>query len=186
MALNFVVIHAETHEFEIGKPNKQTRIKGDDSADDNPVANTGGDGKKVEYLQTIHLIIYYNCCHCICTIESDDGDGDATAARMANRGLQHATYDAPDEDDEEIIMAIDKSLEQQEAQLDVETEENYDDNSDDEDNESRKSEFTAAEKRQKAREDRILGTSAYVKKYRFDSRDGAWAEIEMQVRMTSM
>ncbi|RUS34142.1 DNA-directed RNA polymerase I complex large subunit Nuc1 [Jimgerdemannia flammicorona] len=145
---------AETDEIEIGKPIRQTRAK-DNGADDTESVGQNGD-------------------------ESDDGDGDATATRLANRGAQHATYDAPDEDDEEVIQAMDKSLDQEE-ELDAEMAENSDDNSiDDIDKEAKILATAAVVKRQKAREDRILEASAYVKKYRFDNTDGVWCEIEMQ------
>ncbi|CAJ0833207.1 2484_t:CDS:10 [Entrophospora sp. SA101] len=42
--------------------------------------------------------------------ESDDGDGDATTARINKRTKQHASYDAPDEDDLEVIKQNDDEL----------------------------------------------------------------------------
>ncbi|KAI9011347.1 hypothetical protein BC832DRAFT_613569 [Gaertneriomyces semiglobifer] len=82
-------------------------------------------------------------------------DGDATNAKSAKNRQQHATYDAPDEDDEEIIHQVDKEM-----------------GDADEDEEESKEE-------EKTREQRIAGGSKFVVGYKFDEKNARWCEIRM-------
>ncbi|KAJ3188681.1 hypothetical protein HDU85_004395 [Gaertneriomyces sp. JEL0708] len=82
-------------------------------------------------------------------------DGDATNEKSAKNRQQHATYDAPDEDDEEIIHQVDKEM-----------------GDADEDEEEGKEE-------EKTREQRIAGGSKFVVGYKFDEKNARWCEIRM-------
>lgn len=99
-------------------------------------------------------------------LDEDEGDGDATDARNAKRSAQHASYDAPDEDDEEIINSIDRRMEEEEQELDALA------NGDEENDESSAMEIDDAE-------DRIVTNSSYVSKWKFDNTNGSWCEIEL-------
>ncbi|KAG0223526.1 hypothetical protein BGW41_005462 [Actinomortierella wolfii] len=126
--------------------------------------------------------------------ESDDGDGDATASKMAKRSKQQASYDAPDSDDEEIIRAEDKAINKMDGDdaSDVESEvgsaaSGSDSDEDETDKRHRamrekKAATKAAaqnEQSRKDREERIMSRSPYVKRYSFDHKEGSWCEIEM-------
>ncbi|CAG8523131.1 6584_t:CDS:10 [Ambispora gerdemannii] len=90
--------------------------------------------------------------------DSDDGDGDATSARINSRRKQLASYEGPDEDDLEVIRRINK-------------------NSDSEEDDAMSNE----EKTENARiieNPRIIENSQYVSQYSFD-QNGASCEIEL-------
>ncbi|KAG0254618.1 hypothetical protein DFQ27_006746 [Actinomortierella ambigua] len=122
--------------------------------------------------------------------ESDDGDGDATASKMAKRSKQQASYDAPDSDDEEIIRSEDKVIDQLDGDAsDVESEVGSDNSEDEDETDKRHRELrqkkaatkaaAVSEQSRKDREERIMARSPYVKQYSFDHKEGSWCEIEM-------
>ncbi|CAM0140636.1 hypothetical protein VKS41_006661 [Umbelopsis sp. WA50703] len=96
--------------------------------------------------------------------DEDEGDGDATDVRNAKRSAQHASYDAPDEDDEEVIKAMDQQMDE-ELELDALAEKDDDEKED------------AMEVDDS--EDRILNNTTYVSKWKFDNASGAWCEFEL-------
>ena len=120
--------------------------------------------------------------------ESDDGDGDATNTKVRLRTREHATYDAPDEDDLEVIQQSQRAFLDGEEFDEDENDEQF--NELDEENEhdtSTQSTFPRRRRSSKAvnglknRRDRIIMGSSYVTNYRFDYENGSWCEIELQV-----
>ncbi|KAG5463173.1 MAG: hypothetical protein BJ554DRAFT_1289, partial [Olpidium bornovanus] len=120
-------------------------------------------------------------------LQSDDDDNDAGAAKRGAKRTQHASYDAPDEDDAELIAAQDREVNYLE---DDEAEEGEDDEAASEAEEGRReadgADATEAadggrpEPARRAREVRIIESHPHIVGYRFDASDGAWCEIDMQ------
>ncbi|KAL1914900.1 uncharacterized protein VTP21DRAFT_7816 [Calcarisporiella thermophila] len=108
--------------------------------------------------------------------DDSEDEGDATSAKIAARSKQYASYDAPDEEDEEIIRSVDKRLAQEERELEGEEGDSETDSDEEMDEEAR---LAKAEKLQADRAERIISSSNYIKAYRFDEMHGAWCEIEL-------
>ncbi|KAK9701767.1 hypothetical protein K7432_011575 [Basidiobolus ranarum] len=100
--------------------------------------------------------------------DSEVGDNDADDAKRASKRQEKATYDGPDEEDEAMIAEMNKELES-----DAESSE-----SEPEELENHIEGQESAE--HKARAGRIVDSSLYVKRYKFDEKNGSYCEIEMQ------
>ena len=87
-----------------------------------------------------------------------EADGDATDAKLNRNRKQEASYDAPDEDDQEVIKEIDEQTE---------------DKDDDEDEDASKNEDDAAQA------GRIVQSSKYVTKFSFN-REKSICELTMR------
>ncbi|CAO3689510.1 unnamed protein product [Umbelopsis ramanniana] len=125
---------------DVGKAIKRSKASGNDEEDDSaPVTATVND--------------------------DEEGDGDATDARNAKRSAQHASYDAPDEDDEEVIKSMDRQMDE-ELELDALA------NGDDDENDASAMDIDDAE-------GRVVTNSSYVSKWKFDNTNGAWCELEL-------
>ncbi|KAI8923925.1 hypothetical protein BC831DRAFT_513816 [Entophlyctis helioformis] len=99
--------------------------------------------------------------------ESDEeqGDGDVTATKSSAKRMQQATYDEPDEDDEDVIDAMNR----------------LDGNGDDDEEEAVAAKAEDDRDRDgRTREDRIREESKYVSGYKFDKRNGRWCEITLE------
>ncbi|TPX70811.1 DNA-directed RNA polymerase [Spizellomyces sp. 'palustris'] len=131
---------------------KVRRSTGDDN-DEDGVSNTKAEGKKDQEEGGLDD-------------EEDAGsdvdgeDGDAANAKRAKNRVQHASYDAPDEEDEEVIK---KAISQEDGA------------SDDEDGEPEE----IADVDEKTREEKIKENSKFVVGYKMD-QGGRWCELRMQ------
>lgn len=143
------------------------------------------------------------------SLESDDGDGDATTARISKRTKQHASYDAPDEDDLEVIKQnddeLDKNLmaigdeEDDDGENDNQNnnklgygdgnDDDYDDDYDNNDNYMIQ-DLEINENKEKIKKEiidktsiknKIIANSLYASNYEFDDKGGSWCEIELMV-----
>ncbi|CAI2194576.1 18570_t:CDS:2, partial [Funneliformis geosporum] len=146
--------------FDFGKPLRKSKELRNETFDENaPIRNVGGD-------------------------ESDDGDGDATNAKVRLRTREHATYDAPDEDDLEVIRQNQRAFpdeEDFETTFEDENNNNEHPNGLNEENEHDKGTSSTSSRRQrnnrvvnglKDRSDRIILGSSYVTNYLFDYDNG--------------
>ncbi|KAI9332080.1 hypothetical protein BDR26DRAFT_899054 [Obelidium mucronatum] len=98
--------------------------------------------------------------------DSDVGDeDDATAAKKSRNRSQMATYDAPDDEDEEVIKEVDL-MEDVEAEEDVQGMVGA--GGDDVDDEGR------------TRGDRLSSATKYIVNYRFDTSKGRWCELDLK------
>ncbi|KAI8391772.1 uncharacterized protein BYT42DRAFT_642179 [Radiomyces spectabilis] len=100
---------------------------------------------------------------------SDDGDNDATTSRLASKTKQQASYEGPDEED---MDAANKTLEDEEAELE-EAAKAGDDEMDEDEPKPRKKSSTDLESV-------ALERTNYVSRWKFDDEEGAWCEIDMQ------
>ncbi|CAG8520153.1 426_t:CDS:2 [Acaulospora morrowiae] len=115
---------------------------------------------------------------------SDDGDGDATNAKINSKTRQFATYDAPDEDDLKIIEQTDLALNNED--FDIKANENeievFEENmSDIADYPEHSFEKSTNKRTKSSRRDRIISKSTYVTNYLFDSVEAGWSDIELQL-----
>ncbi|KAF9919290.1 hypothetical protein BX616_009322 [Lobosporangium transversale] len=157
-------------EDEIGKPSKvKETVAGDEDHDDEAEVSrhdAGGD-------------------------ESDDGDGDATSAKLMKRSKQQASYEGPDSEDEEVIKSADKAQKELDGEDSDVSSDSSDDSADEVEDEADKRKRQARtakqterrermmEENRKDREERLCAASPYVQRYSFDNEHGSWCEIEM-------
>ncbi|KAI9145358.1 hypothetical protein BKA69DRAFT_1050972, partial [Paraphysoderma sedebokerense] len=97
--------------------------------------------------------------------ESDDEtqEGDASFERQSTRRKQHASYDAPDEDDQEIIRELQSKDENDESDaLDV-------------------SANNSVEESDRERLDRMTSSNKFLVGYKFDKKHGSWCEVELEL-----
>ncbi|RIA84105.1 DNA-directed RNA polymerase I complex large subunit Nuc1 [Glomus cerebriforme] len=142
-------------EVDFGKPLKKSKeLRNEPFDEDAPIQNAGGN-------------------------ESDDGDDDATNDKVRSRTRQHATYDAPDEDDLEVIRQTQRAFSDEIFEEDENNEQTrLDEVNEDDTSLLQKNNKVADELRD--RHDRIIMNSNFVTDYRFDNEDGGWCEIELQ------
>ncbi|KAJ3025212.1 UNVERIFIED_CONTAM: hypothetical protein HDU68_007368 [Siphonaria sp. JEL0065] len=100
--------------------------------------------------------------------DSDVGDeDDATANKKSRNRSQMATYDAPDDEDQEVINEVD--------QMDAAAEEN------DEDAEGlAEAGGDAVDGEGRTRGDRLATATKYIVNYRFDTSKGRWCELDLK------
>ncbi|CAB5372246.1 unnamed protein product [Rhizophagus irregularis] len=151
---------AEVYEFDIGKPLKKSKELRSETFDESaPIRNTGGN-------------------------DSDDNDDDATNDKVRLRTRQHATYDAPDEDDLEVIRQTQKASTDEDFEDDENNEQQQpkldDINDDDISTLNRSQRSNKAADGLRDRRDRIIINSNYVTDYRFDNENDGWCEIELE------
>lgn len=117
--------------------------------------------------------------------DSDDNDDDATNDKVRLRTRQHATYDAPDEDDLEVIRQTQKASTDEDFEDDENNEQQQpkldDINDDDISTLNRSQRSNKAADGLRDRRDRIIINSNYVTDYRFDNENDGWCEIELEV-----
>jgi DNA-directed RNA polymerase I subunit RPA1 len=117
--------------------------------------------------------------------DSDDNDDDATNDKVRSRTRQHATYDAPDEDDLEIIRQTQKAFPDDDFEDDeknVQQQPKLDDINDEGISTlNRPQRSNKATDELRDRRDRIIINSNYVTDYRFDNENGGWCEVELEV-----
>ncbi|KAI8343954.1 hypothetical protein BC941DRAFT_491756 [Chlamydoabsidia padenii] len=104
---------------------------------------------------------------------TEETDGDATDARLASKSKQKASYDDDDDDDDD---PADKTLEDEEAELEKSIHDEDDDDLSEDEN---------LHKRHKAKDTDALELQAvdrsnYVTRWAFDDVDGSWCELDMQ------
>ncbi|CAG8532386.1 1839_t:CDS:2, partial [Dentiscutata heterogama] len=111
--------------------------------------------------------------------ESDDGDGDATNARINSRTKQFATYDGPDDDDLEIIKENDLAFDNENS----ETEDNSEWR-EDTDNDTDQPQDSSLKSRDKTKRsvlrDKIVASSSCITDYQFDHVNSSWCDIELR------
>ncbi|CDH49468.1 dna-directed rna polymerase i complex largesubunit nuc1 [Lichtheimia corymbifera JMRC:FSU:9682] len=100
------------------------------------------------------------------TYDSDAGDGDATDARLAAKTRQNASYDEPDEED-----VVNRTLEDEEAELEKVAQNGVDD-----DEELEDESVTTGSKNWA---NIAVKDHDYVSRWAFDDKDGAWCEVDM-------
>lgn len=115
-----------------------------------------------------------NYSYCIPFLASDEGEGDATEARLAAKTKQLASYDEPDEDDAEMADAG-RSLEAEEAELEAAAKAAGDEDEEQDNMDEDNSENTKHLDRKAVKE------SKYVVRWEFDEENGAWCEMDMKV-----
>jgi DNA-directed RNA polymerase I subunit RPA1 len=120
--------------------------------------------------------------------ESDDelaeGDGDATSASRVQKRKQLASYDAPDDDDQEMIESIAKNDDDLDSESEdgVSTSERREVTKGDVDNTLANAEEPTEQLDSTAeRRKRAIDNNSYVRDYQFDDDNGEWCEIELQV-----
>lgn len=91
-------------------------------------------------------------------------DGDATAAKTSRNRTQHASYDEPDEDDEEVIANVNSEM------MDI-----------DEEDEATEEEIVPVQlsEKEKQKQTRTLASCTYISGYDFDHKTGAWCRLKM-------
>ncbi|CAG8722942.1 11329_t:CDS:2, partial [Ambispora leptoticha] len=110
---------------------------------------------------------------------SDDGDGDATNARINSKAKQFATYDGPDDDDLEIIKENDLAFRNEDSETDEGDERTEDMDDDTDQSQELFSKLRDKTKRSDLR-DKIVESSTYVTDYQFDHTNSRWCDIELQ------
>jgi DNA-directed RNA polymerase I subunit RPA1 len=92
-------------------------------------------------------------------------DGDATAAKTSRNRTQHASYDEPDEDDEEVIANVNSEL------MDI----------DEEDDETPEEETTPIKlsEQERQKQNKIMASCNYISGYDFDHKNGTWCRFKM-------
>ncbi|CAG8675523.1 15003_t:CDS:2, partial [Acaulospora colombiana] len=143
--------------FEVGKPSKRSK-KEETYDDDVPINDVG--------------------------YESDNGDGDATNVKINARSHQFASYDAPDDEDLEIIKQNDRALEYEDfdSKIHADTNDGEPENLGDDDTQDLVDYPKNLEKKTKSsRRNKILCQLAYVTNYQFDSTEGSWCDIELEL-----
>ncbi|GES96144.1 DNA-directed RNA polymerase I complex large subunit Nuc1 [Rhizophagus clarus] len=150
----------DVYEFDIGKPLKKSKELRSEPFDESaPIRNTGGN-------------------------DSDNNDDDATNNKVRLRTRQHATYDAPDEDDLEVIRQTQKAFSDDDFEDDENNEQQQpkldDINGEDTSTINRLQRSNKVVDVLRDRRDRIIMNSNYVTDYRFDNENGGWCEVELE------
>ncbi|KAF0467412.1 beta and beta-prime subunits of DNA dependent RNA-polymerase [Gigaspora margarita] len=111
--------------------------------------------------------------------ESDDGDGDATNARINSRTKQFASYDGPDDDDLEIIKENDLAFDNENSETDDNNERREDTDNDTDQSQDSFSKSRDKTKRSALR-DKIVASSNCITDYQFDHVNSQWCDIELR------
>ena len=88
-------------------------------------------------------------------------DGDATDAKTSRNKTQHASYDAPDEDDEEVIATVDSAMNVEEDDMEVD-----------------QAPMTDADR---TNHEKVTQACQYIYKYDFDQSTGSSCRIKLRV-----
>ncbi|KAI8918337.1 hypothetical protein DFJ77DRAFT_547101 [Powellomyces hirtus] len=113
--------------------------------------------------------------------DAEGQDGDASNVRQNKKRVQHATYDEPDEDDQEIMRKVDNDDAADDSDLD-----------DNEDGDAaaagkpRKARANGVDEDGSTRAERIVRASRFIVGYNFDDTPSArWCEFKLQFPATT-
>lgn len=116
--------------------------------------------------------------------EDEEGDGDASDAKLKKNGKQAVSYDGPDDEEIETMRKAEETSDDDMADSDSDDDKDNDsnesDDSDDEMAEPTKSN-KATSKEAKDRQIGVITSHSFITQFNFDDENGEWCEFNMKL-----